>query len=655
MPGGRLVAEFGDGGSVDLKVSIRGDVDGGFSLVSPPAVYRNIIITGGNNGEQAPSSDLYGEIRGGDAHTGKLLWSFHTGPRPGEPGVETWEGDSWQNRSGTNVWSFFTIDVERGIVFAPLGSPTSDYYGGDRKGANLYGNSLVALDAATGKLKWHQQLVHHDLWDYDLPAAPTLVDVKGNGRTIPAVAAMTKMGLLFLFDRVTGAPIFGMEERSVPQSTVPGEASWPTQPFPAKPAPLARITFNPEQDFYALTPDHAAYCKELWSANQMYTKGPYTPPGVDGTMVTFPSTLGGGNWNGLSLRPDIGSRLHERDESRQVAKMVQGARRRRSDDVGTPLAVGGPVGRFWNPETKIPCSAPPFGELVAVDVNRGEIAWKVPIGFVESLKAKNITNTGALNIGGSIVTAGGVLFIGATNDHRFRAFDSRNGKQLWETELEASAHSVPMTFLGATGASMSWWRRRRKLPRFAFRNKDRRAPRPGAEMRVLRVLVIASADALACSCPDATAQARPRVGRRSQRLPARRHFSRARNDRTPGMSRARTIRSSAPIRSSSRSIRSRSKPGQGSPPANSFSRTRWTTSTRSFFGVREIDPTSAQRADLPSFVRDDGKGFVAAHSGSTGFFSWPEFWRDAGRPLRRTSMGHQRGDCRRRRSGSSRR
>jgi quinoprotein glucose dehydrogenase len=449
---GKLAAGFGDGGSIDLKASIRGGVDGGFSLGSPPAVYKDVIITGGNNGEQSPSFGLYGDIRGWDARTGKLLWAFHTVPRSGEPGAETWEGESWRNRSGTNVWSFFTIDTNRGIVYAPIGSPTSDYYGGDRKGDGLYGNSIVALDATTGKMKWYRQIVHHDLWDYDLPAAPTLIDVTRNGRTIPAVAVMTKMGLLFIFDRVTGEPIFGVEERPVPQSTVPGEATSPTQPFPLKPGPLARNTFDPATDFYTLTAEHAAYCRELWDRNKMYTKGPYTPPGVEGVMVTFPSTLGGGNWNGLSYDPARGLVFTSVMNLGQVAQMVQGTVR----GGGPPTWVrrspwGGPVGRFWNPENKIPCSAPPFGELVAVDVNRGEIAWKVPIGFVDSLKARNIDHTGALNIGGSIATAGGILFIGATTDRRFRAFDSRDGKQLWETELEASAHSVPMTFLGKDG------------------------------------------------------------------------------------------------------------------------------------------------------------------------------------------------------------
>jgi quinoprotein glucose dehydrogenase len=449
---GTPAAGFGSDGSIDLKATVRGDVDGGFSLASPPAVYKNIVITGGNNGEQSPSSGLYGDIRGWDARTGKLLWSFHTIPRAGEPGVETWEGDSWKNRSGTNVWAFFTIDTERGLVFAPIGAPTSDYYGGDRKGSNLYANSIVALNAATGALKWYRQLVHHDIWDYDVPAAPTLVDVKRDGRTIPAVAVVTKMALVFIFDRVTGEPIFGIEERPVPQSTVPGESTWPTQPFPVKPPPLARNTFDPAKDFYTLTPDHASYCKALWDTNSMYTSGAYTPPGVDGTMVTFPSTIGGGNWNGFSYDPTLGLAFTNVMNLGQVAKMVQGVGRGGGPSTWVRRSPwGGAVGRFWDPDTKVPCSAPPFGELVALDVSRGEVVWKVPLGFMESLKAKGFDKTGTLNLGGSIATGGGLIFIGATIDCRFRAFDSRNGKQLWETELPACAHTTPMTFLGNDG------------------------------------------------------------------------------------------------------------------------------------------------------------------------------------------------------------
>lgn len=444
---GAAIESFGTRGYVDLRTGIRGDVDGRFSVLSPPAIYKDLVITGGNNGEQSPSGGLYGDIRAWDARTGTLVWTFHTVPRPGEPGVETWEGESWRNRSGTNVWAFFTVDVERGLLFAPIGSPTSDYYGADRKGKNLYGNSIVALDANTGRLKWYHQLVHHDLWDFDLPAAPTLIDVTRDGKKIPAVAVLTKVTQLFIFDRVTGEPIFGMEERPVPQSTVPGEASWPTQPFPIKPPPLGRVDFDPAKDFYNETPEHAAFCKDLWTENAMYTKGPFTPPGLEGTMVTFPSTLGGGNWNGLSYDPSLGLVFTNVMNLGQVARMQPGEDRSGQTTYVRTTPWGG-VGRFWNPEHKIPCSAPPFGELVAVDVNKGEIAWKVPFGVVDALAGRGVPTTGTLSIGGPITTASGLLFVGATIDGRFRAFESKTGRQLWETKLEASAHAIPMTFMG---------------------------------------------------------------------------------------------------------------------------------------------------------------------------------------------------------------
>jgi quinoprotein glucose dehydrogenase len=266
------------------------------------------------------------------------------------------------------------------------------------------------------------------------------------------VAVVTKQNLLFFFDRRSGEPIYGIEERPVPQSTVPGEASWPTQPFPLKPPPLGRIDFDPATDFYTLTPEHAAYCKELWTKHAMYTKGPFTPPGTDGMMVTFPSTLGGANWGGVAYDPTRGLVFTNVMNLGQVAKMEFGVDRRSGQPSWrrtTPW--GGVVGRFWNPENKIPCSAPPFGELLAVNVNTGDIVWRVPFGFVEELKEKGFDATGALNIGGPIATATGLLFVGATMDRRFRAFDASTGRVLWETELDAAAHSVPMTFMGRDG------------------------------------------------------------------------------------------------------------------------------------------------------------------------------------------------------------
>ena len=451
---GQLAKEFGVDGAVDLKASVS--VDGGvgsFGLPSPPGVYRHVIITGGTNGEGEPATGrLYGDIRGWDARTGKMLWTFHTVPRPGEPGSETWPAGAYKNRSGTNAWGFMTVDVERGIVYAPIGSPTADFYGADRHGNNLYGNSLVALDALTGKLKWYQQLVHHDLWDYDPAAPPALINARRGGRVIPAVAQITKMGLLFIFDRVSGEPVFGMEEMPVPQTDVPGEWTAKTQPFPVKPAPLSRMTFDPTKDFYTLTPEHAAWCKNLWEQNQLFAAGPYAPMPLGRDVVTFPSTLGGGGFGGVSYNPQLGLVFVNVSNLGMVGRMEP----RTDPKTGKVTYVknsvtGGPFGRFWNPDNRLPCSAPPFGELVAVNVNTGDIAWRVPLGIVEELEAKGIKNTGALTLGGSMATASGLVFIGATADKRFRAFDAKTGKELWVTGIDADAKAAPMTYLGRDG------------------------------------------------------------------------------------------------------------------------------------------------------------------------------------------------------------
>ncbi len=442
---GKPAPGFGDEGRVDLKNGVLdGLKDGRYALQSPPAVFGDVVITGSSNGEGAPSAGTYGDIRGWDAKTGKLLWTFHTVPHPGEPGAETWPKDAWKNRSGTNVWGFFTVDVKRGIVYAPLGSPTSDFYGADRVGDNLYGNSLVALDARTGAKKWHQQLVHHDIWDYDLAAPPTLFDIRRGGRVIPAVAQITKMGLLFVFDRVTGEPVYGVEERKVPQTSIPGEATSKTQPFPVKPPPISKNTFRIEE-MYDRSPEHARFCRELFETNHMKISEPYTPLPLEGNALFFPSTLGGGNWGGVSVDPELGMLFVN------VMNVAQWGHMEKRGDGYVRTSAYGPYARFWNRETHIPCQNPPFGEMVAVNLATGDIAWRSPLGRIDALEAIGVRDTGTLSLGGSIATAGGVVFIAATNDSRFHAFASKTGKLLWETKLEASGHTSPLTYMGRDG------------------------------------------------------------------------------------------------------------------------------------------------------------------------------------------------------------
>ncbi len=449
---GKLAPGFGNEGKVDMKKGVLGDLpDARFAMQSPPAIYKDIVITGSNNNEPAPSQGAYGDVRGWDAKTGKLLWTFHTVPRPGEPGNETWPGDSWKNRSGVNNWGLMTLDMERGLVFVPLGAPTTDFYGADRPGIGLYGNSLVALDAATGKVKWFQQLVHHDVWDYDLAAPPALIEATMNGKKVPAVAQITKMGMLFVFERTTGKPIWGMEERKVAASKVPGEKTSPTQPFPLKPEPLSKMTFTPA-DIYTATPEHAAFCKALWENEHMFTEGPYTPMSVEGNALTYPSTLGGGNWSGVSYDPKLGYVFTNIMNLAQWGHMEQ----RKDPQTGIvswarTSSTGTAYGRFWDPANHIPCQNPPFGELVALDMKTGNIAWRTPLGTVDALEAKGIHNTGSLNLGGSITTASGLVFIGAANDAKFRAFDSKTGKELWSAKLDAVGQATPITYFGKDG------------------------------------------------------------------------------------------------------------------------------------------------------------------------------------------------------------
>ena len=439
------VKEFGENGFVDM----------GAPMASPPSIYKDLLIT--------PSARPI--IRAWNARTGALVWTFNLIAQPGDPGHETWENDAWMTIGGTNVWGYLTVDAQQGVVYIPNSIAGSDYIGIPRPGNNLYGTSLVAVDANTGKLKWYQQLVHHDIWDYDLAAAPTLINVVRDGKTVPAVAQINKMGLMFIFDRTNGQPVFGLEERPVPQSEVPGEKTSPTQPFPVKPAPLARNSMKKEDLPQGITPEHDVYCKNLWEKYNLVDSVPYTPWEEGRDIVLFPGAVGGGNWNGVSFNPRLGMIFTnvmnagqwghiEKVDSNQPRGGGRGGRGGGGggDDASAPgyRKVTPEGGRFWDPKTKYSCNAPPWGELVAVNVNNGDVAWRVPLGIFEELEAKGI-KTGTPSLGGSITTAGDLVFIAATIDGRFRAFDARNGKELWSERLDVPAHSIPSTYMGRDG------------------------------------------------------------------------------------------------------------------------------------------------------------------------------------------------------------
>ncbi len=450
---------FGDNGVVNLNTdSIMRGLPGRNAMTSPPIVYRNLVITGGTTQENPPLGPA-GDVRAWDMRTGKLVWTFRSIPQPGEKYNDTWAGESWKNRSGVNVWGLFTVDEKRGIVYMPFGAPSVDQYGGDRAGDNLFGSSLVAVDANTGKYLWHFQVVHHDIWDADLTGAPMLFDIKRGGKTIPAVVALNKVGLAFLLDRVTGKPVYGVEERPVPQSEVPLERTSKTQPFPLKPPPLARMTFS-MADVMTVTPEFEAACRKLLEGVQV--GGPYLPPAYNRLRVQFPGNHGGVNWGGTSFDPQLGylfANVNElgqmsgvRDHDLKKGPAMAAGQGNRVDPNGPYEGVPG-GGRFSvkGPGTQqIPCQQPPWGQLVAVNVNTGDIAWRVPLGITEGLP-EGKQNTGRPGNGGTIATASGLVFVGATDDGRFRAFDSKTGKELWTVKLPGAAEAIPSTYEGRDG------------------------------------------------------------------------------------------------------------------------------------------------------------------------------------------------------------
>lgn len=463
--GSKLIGLNANTGKIDPGFGKEGAVEMTVAYSSVPTIFKNVVMVGANPGGQPTGPP--GDGRAFDARSGAKLWDFHSVPQPGEVGHDTWGGDSWKGRSGTNVWGFYlTVDEERGIAYLPVASPAANFYGGDRKGANLFGNSIVAVDAATGKYKWHFQTIHHDLWDADPPAAPGLFDITVNGKKVHALAEVTKSGWMFILDRVTGKPVFGVEERPVPKSEVPSEESWPTQPFPLKPPALARVSFTANDLVTAAdtTAEHAEACRELVAKNGgvsgVINAGPYTPwpfrmeGGPVKSAVVFPGGTGGGNWGGTASDPATGYVfVHTMDDGLLgwVEKTKEGSPLPYDK---TSLDGSGP-GR-GNFEVRMgaagawPCQKPPWGLLSAVNANTGDIAWQIPLGITEQLP-EGKQNTGRGGVAGPIATAGGLVFIGATSDNRFRAIDSKTGRELWVTRLERAANANPMTYRGKDG------------------------------------------------------------------------------------------------------------------------------------------------------------------------------------------------------------
>ena len=525
---GLLHEDFGVDGRVDLHDGLIRDV-GNLSVDSrtPGIIYENFLILGTRVSEGLPSAP--GHIRAYDVRTGAIAWMFHTIPQPGEFGYDTWPKEAYQRSGGANVWAGMSIDSERGIVYAPTGSPAFDFYGGDRAGMNLFGNSLLALNARTGERVWHYQIVHHDLWDRDLPAPPNLVTLQREGRTIEAVAQITKSAHVFVFDRITGEPVFPIEEKSFSQSDLAGEEAWATQPIPTKPPAFSR-QFLTEDGLTDISESSRAFALERLKRSK--SDGQFVPPSREGTVI-YPGFDGGGEWGGAAVDPDSGIMYVNASEMAWILTMVEtatpgdsrlvsaghalyaqhclfchgvdrkgdqegefpsllnlGERLTRAEGEAVIRQENGRMPAFeflnagqmerllaylYESESEIdssptdepsapaspytstgynrfvdadgyPAVKPPWGTLNAIDLNKGEILWKVPLGEYPELTARGIPITGTENYGGPVVTAGGLVFIAASKDERFRVFDKATGDILWETQLPAAGYATPSVY-----------------------------------------------------------------------------------------------------------------------------------------------------------------------------------------------------------------
>ncbi|MEQ1902817.1 MAG: pyrroloquinoline quinone-dependent dehydrogenase [Pirellulaceae bacterium] len=433
---GKLDLNFGTNGAKDLREDLDRDVTKlPYGPTSAPAILDDMVILGFSNGE-GPDIAAPGDVRAFDARTGVQRWSFRTVPKPGEFGNETWEEGSWENRGGANAWGGCSVDVKRGLVFAGLGSAAFDLYGGDRKGDNLFANCVVAIDGKTGQRRWHFQTLRHDVWDYDLPVYPNLITIVRDGKPIDAVAQVTKTGFVYVFDRETGQPLFDIEERAVPISDISGESTARTQPIPRKPPPFS-VQGMDERNVTDIGEENRKGVLEQLA--KLRHGEAFIPPSLEGSVV-LPGFHGGANWSGASFDPTH-SILYLNATNEPIVFAL----------AATPPGSRYPFNhRGYNKlldHEGYPAIKPPWGTLNAIDLAKGEIIWQVPLGEFSELTARGVPQTGTPNFGGTIVTRGGLVFVGGTKDEMFRAFDKASGKVLWQAQLPAGGYATPATYM----------------------------------------------------------------------------------------------------------------------------------------------------------------------------------------------------------------
>jgi quinoprotein glucose dehydrogenase len=457
---GKPCGDFGTVGQVDLTVGLRNPpaYKGEYEVTSPPAIFGDLVIVGSAVGDNYRADAPSGVVRAFDARTGAQKWTWDPIPRDSsELGYDTWQGPIAHQTGAANAWSLISVDAKRGLIFIPVGSASPDFFGGERLGANLFANSVVALHATTGKIAWHFQAVHHDLWDYDIPSQPVLVSLRrnGSGPAVDAVVVTTKMGHVFVLDRTTGVPIFPVEERAVPSSDVPGERAWPTQPFPVLPAPLSPARLSAD-DAFGLTPEDRAACRARIASAR--SEGIFTPPAIRGTII-YPGNIGGSNWSGAAWDPvrnllvtptnnvAFAVSLIPRDSMAAARRAAPGSEI--SPQSGTAFGMRRDLLQSAN---GVPCNPPPWGILKAVGLTDGAKRWESPIGYIPGLEGvAGSKSWGSINLGGAMITAGGLVFASGGLDSELHAFDVENGRELWQVKLPAGGNAMPVTYRTASG------------------------------------------------------------------------------------------------------------------------------------------------------------------------------------------------------------